>query len=150
MILLLLAGFFMLTACSGTRSTTTEQAPRFADQQLQEQVDDLVDKVNSNPENSEFRQQLANLYHQNGRSMDALKVLEEGLQLDPNDLETKYAYAEIASQIGERRRAYTAYKEILQSSYGNDYLDRIAPKFSDGQISFERCRNRTTWIFAYR
>jgi len=121
---------WMLAACSGSKSATGEYAP-FQDEMLQSRAEELHDQVDSNPNNLEYRRQLAQFYHENGRSLDALKVLESGLSIDPNDPETKIMYGEISEQMGDKRRALTAYKEVLQSSSGNAYLDRIAPKFVD-------------------
>ncbi|KAA3617438.1 MAG: hypothetical protein D8M58_02315 [Calditrichaeota bacterium] len=120
----------LIWSCSGSKSTT-EQTPQFADQEMQDRVDDLLDKIDDNPTNPEYRRQLADLYVENGRGLDALQTLEGGLAIDPNDAETKFQYGEIAEQVGDNRKAFTAYKEVLQSSSGNDYLDRIAPKFVD-------------------
>ncbi|HED11006.1 MAG TPA: tetratricopeptide repeat protein [Caldithrix abyssi] len=123
---------FTMTACTGSKSGN--EAPTFSDQTVQSQVDDLLDKIDDNPSNSEYRLQLAQIYHENGQSLEALKLLEEGLALDPNDVELKFKYGEIAEEKGDMRRAFTAYKEVLQSASGNDYLDRIAPKFTDAFV----------------
>lgn len=128
--IILVSAVLFLIACSGSKSTMEETVP-IADQAVQQQAEDLQDKIDDNPSNPAYRRQLAQLYHENGRSTDALKVLEGGLALDPNDSETKYLYGQIADEAGDKRRAYTAYKEVLQGSDGNDYLDRIAPKFVD-------------------
>jgi len=119
-----------LMACTGTKSGSSNE-PVFQDEQVQNQVDDLLDKINDNPNNPAYRQQLAQVYHENGRNVDALKVLEDSFKIDPNDAGSKYLYATIAEDIGDKRRAYTAYKDVLQSANGADYLSRIAPKFSD-------------------
>jgi len=124
----------IIWSCSGSKSTTEEAAPQFVDQAMQDQVDDLLDKIDDNPNNPEYRRQLAQLYTDNGRGLDALKTLEAGLAIDPNDAETKYQYGQIAESLGDNRKAFTAYKEVLQSSNGNDYLDRIAPKFVDAFV----------------
>jgi len=126
-----LVGLIMIFwSCSGTQSETPEQQP-FDDQNVQTQVDQLMDKIDENPSNPVYRRQLAELYTENGRNLEALKVLEENIKLDPNDTESLYQYAQIAENMGDTRRAYTSYKAILQSASGNDYLDRIAPKFVD-------------------
>lgn len=126
--LLLLLMFFW--SCIGSKSQL-DQIPEFQDQQLQAQVEELQDKIDDNPSNPAYRTQLAQLYYKNNRGKDALAVFEDGLALNPNDQELKYDYAVMASEMGENRKAFTAYKEILQSSSGNDYLDRIAPQFVD-------------------
>jgi Tol biopolymer transport system component len=121
---------FFTWSCSGSRSGE-ESAPQFANEEMQDRVDDLLDKINDNPNNPEYRRQLAEIYADNGQGIEALKTLEAGLAIDPNDSETKFLYGQIAEKMGDNRRAFTAYKEVLQSSTGNDYLDRIAPKFVD-------------------
>ncbi|RMH62865.1 MAG: hypothetical protein D6677_08870 [Calditrichaeota bacterium] len=118
--------------CSGSKSG--DNAPVFNDETVQSQVDDLLDKIDDNPSNNEYRMQLAKIYHENDRSLEALKVLEDGLKIDPNDMELKYMYGTISEAKGDLRRAYTAYKDVLQSASGNDYLDRIAPKFTDAFV----------------
>lgn len=131
-IFMIMMVLFSLTlwSCSGSRNEGPEIIP-FQNTELQNQVDDLLDKIENNPSNPAYRRELAHLYNENNRSNDALMVLEAGLKVDPNDSETRYLYAEIAEQKGDKRKAYTSYKEILQGTDGNDYLDRIAPKFVD-------------------
>lgn len=126
----IITAVFGLIACTGSRSGSSDE-PVFKDENIQNQADDLLDKINDNPNNPAFRQQLAQLYHDNGRNVEALKVLEEGFKIDPNDAESKYLYATIAEDNGDKRRAYSAYKDVLQTPNGADYLSRIAPKFSD-------------------
>ena len=60
-----------------------------------------------------------------------MHVLEESFEIDPNDPESKYLYAEMAMSVGEKLKAFTAYKDVLQGSSGEDYLSRIGPKFTD-------------------
>lgn len=117
-------------SCSGTKGSGPELVP-FQDNELQAQVNELLNKIDANPSNPAYRRELARIYHENNRSNDALIILEKGLEFDPSDSETRFMYGEIAEQHGDKRRAYTAYKEILQGVDGRDYLDRIAPKFVD-------------------
>lgn len=128
--ILIVSSVLLIWSCSGTKGSGPELVP-FQNDELQGMVEELQNKIAENPTNPAYRRQLAQIYHENNRSNDALAVLEEGLKYDSNDSETKYMYCEIAEQKGDKRRAYIAYKEILQSPSGNDYLDRIAPKFVD-------------------
>jgi Tol biopolymer transport system component len=43
----------------------------------------------------------------------------------------KYNYAELALKLGERKKSYQAYKDILLGVDSQQYLSRIAPKFLD-------------------
>ncbi len=121
---------FGLMACSGSKKSGETVVP-FENNQLQEQVENLQKQIKDNPNTLEYRRQLANLYQQNDRGLDALQVLERGFVIDPNDAESKFLYAEIASGLGDNLKAFRAYKDVLQSSDGDAYLDRVAPKFAD-------------------
>ncbi len=122
--------FAILYNCAGSKKSTQYGMP-FQNDELQNQVEELQEKIEKNPNNLEYRRQLATLFHENGRANDALRVLEDGFAIDPNDAESKYLYAEIAMSTGARKKAFQAYKDVLQSLDGEDYLDRIAPKFTD-------------------
>lgn len=124
---------FGLMACSGSKQSVETVVP-FEDTQLQEQVENLQKQIKDNPNNLEYRRQLASLFQQNNRGIDALQVLESGFVIDPNDAESKYLYAEIASGLGDNLKAFRAYKDVLQSADGDAYLDRIAPKFADAFV----------------
>ncbi|MEJ2052799.1 MAG: hypothetical protein P8X42_02675 [Calditrichaceae bacterium] len=119
-----------IISCSGSRKETGPVV-KFADQEVQDRVDALKDKIDENPNNVEYRRQLAEIYSKNGEGFEAMHVLEESFKIDPNDPESKYLYAEIAMSVGEKLKAFNAYKDILQGSAGDDYLSRIAPKFTD-------------------
>ncbi len=119
-------------SCSGSKATSGGMSEaKFEDVQLQAQAEALQKQIEEKPNNMEYRRQLAELYHNNGYDTQSMKVLEEALRIDPNDTETKYQYAETALSAGDKLRAYNAYKAVLQSADGENYLDRIAPKFSD-------------------
>jgi TolB protein len=120
----------LMIACTGSRKGD-ETVVHFDNEQVQAQVEDLRDKIKDNPNNIEFRTQLATIYHENGENLEAMRVLEDGFAIDPSNAEAKYLYAEIAMTVGDQRKAYQAYKDVLQSVNGAEYLDRIGPKFTD-------------------
>lgn len=123
---------FWIWSCGSSQKTAGEQSiDRIEDTQVRSQAKELMDKIKDNPNNPEYRRQLAQLHSENGNNLEAMKVLEEGLALDPADAETRYLYAEIALNAGDKIKAYESYRDILQSASGPEYLDRIAPKFSD-------------------
>ncbi|MGD9898501.1 MAG: DUF5050 domain-containing protein [Calditrichaceae bacterium] len=121
---------FGLIACSGSKKSGEIEVP-FENNQLKQDVENLQKKIKDNPNTLEYRRQLATLLQQNDRGLDALQVLERGFAIDPNDAETKFLYAEIALDLGDNLKAFRAYKDVLQSSDGDAYLDRVAPKFAD-------------------
>lgn len=130
--LLVIAG--LLFSCSGSRQGGSGSQPVVGDVQTQTQIKELLSKIEEQPTNLEYRRQLSAVYFDNGYNLESLKTLENALQIDPNDAETKFQYAETALSAGDRRKAYQAYKDVLQGLEGPSYLDRIAPKFSDAFI----------------
>jgi dipeptidyl aminopeptidase/acylaminoacyl peptidase len=126
----LIALTLMFISCAGSRKDTGTVVT-FADKEVQEEVNRLKGKIEENPNNMEYRRQLAEIYSHNGEGFEAMHVLEQSFQIDPNDSESKYLYAEIAMSVGEKLKAFQAYKDVLQGSSGEDYLSRIGPKFTD-------------------
>jgi len=63
--------------------------------------------------------------------MEALKTYEEALAIDPGQSDMKYQYAELCMEMGDKRKAFTSYKEILLGVDGQQYLGRISEKFMD-------------------
>ena len=127
--LLLITG--LIFSCSGSKQTAGDSSSLEGDIQLQAKAKELQAKIEEKPANQEYRRQLAVLYKENGHSLEAMKTLEEAMNMDPNDAETKYRYAETALNAGDKAKAYRAYKEVLQGLDGQSYVDRIAPKFAD-------------------
>jgi Tol biopolymer transport system component len=96
-----------------------------------ERITNLKENIADEPNNLDWRLQLAREYESMGRNMEALKVYEGALTIDPNHADIKYSYAELASKMGDKRKSYQAYKDILLSLDGPQYLNRISPKFLD-------------------
>jgi Tol biopolymer transport system component len=119
---------FSLLTCSAFKQD--ENAVTFSDEKIQNQVDELKSAIDDEPNNMALRLQLATVYHDNGESVEALRELEKGFKIDPSAAENKYYYAQTALSLGDKKKAYTAYKDVLQSVNGNQYLDKIAPLFS--------------------
>lgn len=120
----------MILSCAGPK-TGADADVSFADKEIESAINDLKKQIKKNPNNMEYRRQLADIYENNGEMLEALKVLETAMIADPYDMETKYQYAETALRTGDQLKAYQAYKEVLQSSDGQNYLSRIATKFVD-------------------
>ena len=127
--LFIIAG--LIFSCSGSKQTAGDSGNFEGDVQLQAKVKELQAKIEEKPASQEYRRQLAVVYSENGRNLEAMKTLEEAMNLDPNNSETKYLYAETALNAGDNLKAYRAYKEVLQGLDGQTYLDRIAPKFAE-------------------
>lgn len=120
----------LFMSCTGSRKDTGPVLT-FADKEVQSEVNTLKDKISENPNNMEYRRQLAEIYSHNGEGFEAMHVLEESFKIDPSDAESKYLYAELAMSVGDKLKAFNAYKDVLQGSSGEDYLSRIGPKFTD-------------------
>jgi Tol biopolymer transport system component len=122
----------VLFSCGGSSKTSSETDNLSAGEVASsERIAELRENIEDEPNNLSFRLQLAREYESMGQQMEALKTYEGALMIDPNQADIKFSYAELSSKMGERRKAFTAYKEILLGRDGPQYLNRIAPKFLD-------------------
>jgi Tol biopolymer transport system component len=126
-------GFLCLYIFSCGTSTRSPDTGTFGtgEEESIERIRDLQENIADQPNNLEWRLQLAREYENLGRNMEALKTYENALIIDPNYSDLKYSYAELALKMGDKRKAFQSYKEILLGVDGQQYLGRIAPKFID-------------------
>jgi Tol biopolymer transport system component len=123
---------FVCFSCGGSPKTDAEtEVLSETEAASSERIAELKENVADEPNNLSWRLQLAHEYEAMGQNMEALKTYEQALQIDPNQSDIKYSYAELSSKMGEKRKAFSAYKEILLGRDGSQYLNRIAPKFLD-------------------
>lgn len=129
--ILLLALFIF--SCSGSKKASQGNIPAVgeADAHVKAKIEQLKKQIKQNPNNMEYRQQLANIYFENGHNLEAMKILENALKIDPNNSEVKYQYGDIALKSGDKLRAFKTFKSVLQGVDGENYLDRIEPYFVD-------------------
>ena len=129
----LFIGLLMLIfiSCGGTSKTTTEGESAADEAAASERIAELRENIADDPNNLSWRLELAKEYELMNRNMEALKTYEEALTIDPNQSDIKYNYAELALKMGDKRKSFLAYKEILLGLDGPQYLNRIAPKFLD-------------------
>ncbi|MHB2149003.1 tetratricopeptide repeat protein [Calditrichota bacterium LG25] len=133
-----LLGVLFLTAflisCTGSKkdvagglsTTAVEQ-----DIQLRAKIKDLQEKIKKNPNTMDYREELADLYFENGHTLEAMKTLEEALKIDPHNAEVQYKYGDFALKSGDKRRAFIAFKAVMLGPDADAYLDRISPYFVD-------------------
>ena len=117
--------------CGSSKKSGDYAGMSESDLEANENIADLREKVEDEPSNLDWRYQLSNAYQKQGRDIEALRTLEDGLALMPSNADLKYTYAELAVKLGDNLKGFTAYKEILQGSDGEQYLSRISPKFVD-------------------
>ena len=122
---------FLFITCSAPEKSVDIESVSPEERAAYERIEDLKKKVKDEPNNLEWRNQLANEYQMIGKNEEALKTFEDALKLDPSRSDLRYSYANFALNIGERKKAYQSYKEILQGLDADQYLNRIAPKFMD-------------------
>ncbi len=96
-----------------------------------ERIANLKENIEDEPNNLSWRLELAREYESLGHNMEAMKTYESALAIDPNRSDLKYNYADLAGRMGEKRKSYQAYKDVLLGMEGPQYLNRIAPKFID-------------------
>jgi Tol biopolymer transport system component len=124
--------FLFFMSCGGSSKTTTDSANLSASEaETSLRIAELKENIEEEPNNLDWRLQLAREYEAIDLNMEALKTYEEALTIDPNQSDIKYSYAELALEMGDKRKSFQAYKEILLGIDGPQYLNRIAPKFLD-------------------
>jgi Tol biopolymer transport system component len=124
--------FIGLVSCGGPSKSTTDTGDMtFDEAESSARIIELKENIEDEPNNLEWRLQLAREYEALDRTMEALKTYEGALAIDPNQADIKYSYAELALRMGDKRKSFQAYKEILLGIDGPQYLNRIAPKFLD-------------------
>ncbi len=122
----------ILISCGGPSKTTTDSGDMtFDEAESSARIIELKENIEDEPNNLEWRLQLAREYEALDRNMEALKTYEAALAIDPNQADIKFSYAELALRMGDKRKSFQAYKEILLGIDGPQYLNRIAPKFMD-------------------
>jgi Tol biopolymer transport system component len=124
--------FLVFISCGGSTKTTTDSGDMtFDEAESSARIIELKENIEDEPNNLEWRLQLAREYEALDRNMEALKTYEGALTIDPNQADIKFSYAELALRMGDKRKSFQAYKEILLGIDGPQYLNRIAPKFLD-------------------
>jgi len=121
-----------IVSCGGSSKTSMgEDALTSGEAETSLRIIELKENIEDDPNNLDWRLQLASEYETTDRNMEALKTYEEALTIDPNQADIKYSYAELALRMGDKRKSFRAYKDILLGMDGPQYLNRIAPKFLD-------------------
>jgi len=128
LVILLIVGIF---GCGESRQGTDLEGAPPGEAESYARINELKENIADDPNNLDWRYQLAREYERIGKNMEALKAYEEALAIDPGQTDLKFNYAELALKMGDRRKAFQSYKEILLGSDGEQYLGRIAPKFLD-------------------
>jgi len=124
--------FLIFISCGGSSKTSSStDGVSLSEEETSLRINELKENIEDDPNNLEWRLQLAREYEVLDRNMEALKTYEEALTIDPNQADIKFSYAELALRMGDKRNSFRAYKDILLGMDGPQYLNRIAPKFLD-------------------
>ena len=121
-----------IVSCGGSSKTSSETEDLSSSEiAASERIADLKENIADEPNNLGWRLELAQEYEAMGQNMEALKTYEGALAIDPNRSDIKYNYAELALRMGDNRKSFQAFKEILLGMDGPQCLNRISPKFLD-------------------
>jgi hypothetical protein len=121
----------MIAGCGKAKKGSETESRATLEKESNARIAELRKNIADEPNKMEWRYQLAKEYEQMDRNAEALQTYEEALKLNPAQTDLKFNYAELALKMGERKKAFQAYKEILLGVDGQQYLSRIAPKFLD-------------------
>ena len=122
---------FLMSCGGSSKSDVATDDMAMSELASSERIAELQENIEDEPNNLSWRLLLAQEYESMGQDMQALKTYESALAVDPNQADIKYSYAELALRMGDKRKAFTSYKEVLLGRDGPQYLNRIAPKFLD-------------------
>ena len=120
--LFLIFTFLFVFGCgTGKKSSDIEEEPGLP---TSERIEELKEMVEDEPNNLDFRMQLAEAYQEQGRNMDALRTLEDGKQMDPSNADLKYSIAALALKMGDKRKCIDNSDMIhICDLRHNDYSD---------------------------
>ena len=121
----------LIMTCGKAKKGAESMSREELEKESNAKIAELRKNIEDEPNKMEWRYQLAKEYKQIGRNMEALKTYEEALAINPSQSDLKYNYAELSMTMGDKKKALQAYKEILLGIDGQQYLDRISPKFLD-------------------
>jgi TolB protein len=122
--------------CGGPKELTRDQYNQLSPQ---ERLVYLERQINNNPDNVSYRKTLYQEYLNMEMPERAIPVLQQLLVIDPYQADVQYDYGELMMKQGERKIAYRAFVNALQSPGGSMYSDQIGryvgSKYSTQQIT---------------
>ena len=87
--------FLIFISCGGSSKTSTDtDGMALSEEETSLRISELKENIADDPNNLEWRLQLAREYEAMDRNMEALKTYEEALTIDPNQADIKFSYAD--------------------------------------------------------
>ncbi len=120
---LLLLILFVVVQCGGPK-TLSEQ--KYQQLTPQERVTYLNKQIEDDPDDIELKKKLYQEYLNLNMKPQAVRVMKEVLELDPNQRAVQFEYAKIQYERRNYQTAYKVFRSILQSADGEIHKSDIA------------------------
>lgn len=113
----------LLLSCGGPKKLTQDEYQKLSPQ---ERITFLEKYLEKNPNDTQQKKMLYKEYLQAGMEDQAIPVMKDIINLDPNEAEVQFEYGELMWKRGEKQLAYRAYRDALNAPGGDAYLMQIA------------------------
>ena len=92
--------FLIFISCGGSSKTSTDtEGVTPSEAEISLRISELKENIQDEPNNLDWRLQLAREYEALDQNMEALKTYEEALTIDPNQADIKFSYADRKSVV---------------------------------------------------
>lgn len=113
----------LLLQCGGTKKLTPEEYQNLSPQ---DRIIYLNKQIEKSPNDIQLKRMLYQEYVNLGMEAQAEQVMQEILELDPNQPDLQFEYAVLEFNKGRYKNAYRAFLNTLQSPAGETYRSEIA------------------------
>ncbi len=134
MAIFLIAAIFFMN-CGGGKKLTVE---KYNQMPPEEKISYLVEQTQKNPNDLQLKRQLYQEYLNVGDQDRALAVMEQMIQIDPNQVDMMFEYGEMQYHSGNSQQAYRAFLRVMESSSADVYLSRVASYVSGGNYIIQQ------------
>jgi Tol biopolymer transport system component len=109
--------------CGGSKKISYE---RYAQMTAQERIAYLSQQVQKNPKDISLKKDLYQEYKTQGMDEQSIAVMEDIIDLDPNQTDILFEYAQLQYNMQNTKPAYNAFLSILQGPKANLYKSQIS------------------------
>ncbi len=113
----------LLFQCGGGKKLTQQELQQMSPQ---DRIQYLSEQVQKHPNDIELKKALYREYLAIDMKPQAASVMEDIIALDPYQTDVQFDYGKLKYEMGEKKTAYRAFLNVLQSAAGEVYKEQIA------------------------
>ncbi len=113
----------LLFQCGGGKKLTQQELQQMSPQ---DRIQYLSEQVQKHPNDIELKKALYREYQAIDMKPQAASVMEDIIALDPYQTDVQFDYGKLKYEMGEKKTAYRAFLNVLQSAAGEVYKEQIA------------------------